>query len=297
MNEGLRREQMRIGFIGLGVMGAPMALNLLKAGHTLTVHRVRERHQGLLEAGAVAADSPQEVAEKSQVIVLMLPDTPDVEKAVIGADGVLSGLQEGSLVIDMSSISPVVTKDVAASVRRAGGEYIDAPVSGGEAGAREGALTIFLGGSEAVVEEAMPLFQTLGKNITHMGEVGAGQATKVVNQIIVGLTIEAVAEGLSVAEASGIDAGKAREALSGGFASSRILEMHGQRMVNRTFDPGFRIRLHRKDLGLALAAAEHHGVELPGIEVVARQMDKALAKDWGELDHAALFRLIAERDV
>lgn len=287
---------MRIGFIGLGVMGTPMALNLLRAGHELTVHRVRERHQSLLEAGAVAASSPKEAAEKSDIVILMLPDTPDVEKVLREADGVLAGLQEGALVIDMSSISPVATKEFAVEVRAAGGEYVDAPVSGGEAGAKDGILTIFLGGSEAAVEQTMPLFQVMGKNITHMGEVGAGQATKVVNQIIVGLTIEAVSEGLALAEASGIDADKVREALSGGFASSKILEMHGKRMVDRAFDPGFRIRLHRKDLGLALSAAEHHGAKLPGVDVVASQMDKGLEKGWGELDHAALFRLIREED-
>lgn len=287
---------MRIGFIGLGVMGAPMALNLRKAGYDLTVHRLRERHQNLLDAGAAAASSPKEAAEKSDVVILMLPDTPDVEGVLHGPEGVIAGLQPGALVIDMSSISPVATKEFATEVRSAGGDYVDAPVSGGEAGAKDGALTIFLGGSETAVEQAMPLFEVLGKNITRMGDVGAGQATKVVNQIIVGLTIEAVAEGLALAEASGIDSGKVREALSGGFASSKILEMHGQRMVERTFDPGFRIRLHRKDLGLALSAADHHEARLPGIEVVARQMDQALEKDWGELDHAALFRLIAKED-
>lgn len=283
---------MHIGFIGLGVMGTPMALNLIRAGHTLVVHRVKERSQILIDEGATAAASPQEVAEGAEVVILMLPDTPDVEQVLRGESGVLAGLQPGSLVIDMSSISPVATAELAAEVAERGGGYVDAPVSGGEVGARDGALTVFVGGSEEAVARAWPLLEVMGKTITHMGEAGAGQATKVVNQVIVGLTIEAVAEGLALAEASGIDAARVREALSGGFASSRILDLHGQRMVERHFEPGFRMRLHRKDLGLALAAAEHHGVTLPGTEAVTGQMDTALAHDLAEQDHSALFRLI-----
>lgn len=288
---------MRIGFIGLGVMGVPMARNLIAAGHELTVHRVKERSQVLLEEGATSAGSPAEVARAADVVILMLPDTPDVEHVLATADdGVLAGLAPGTLVIDMSSISPVTTRSLAEQVEAVGGVYVDAPVSGGEVGAREGTLTIFVGGTDQAVEQAMPLLEVMGRTITHLGPAGAGQATKVVNQIIVGLTIEAVAEGLAVAEASGIDPSAVREALSGGFASSRILEMHGKRMVERTFDPGFRMRLHRKDLGLALAAAEHHGTDVPGVRAVAAQMDAALARDWAELDHSALFRLLVEKD-
>ncbi len=283
---------MRIGFIGLGVMGVPMALNLIRAGHDLTVHRIKERSKVLVEEGAVAAPSAQEVARRSEVVILMLPDTPDVEQVLTAEDGVVAGLAPGTLVIDMSSISPVATVDLARRVHDAGGEYVDAPVSGGDVGARDGTLTIFVGGSDAAVGRALPLLDLMGRTITHMGPVGAGQATKVVNQIIVALTIEAVAEGMAVAEASGIDPATVREALSGGFASSRVLELHGQRMIDRAFEPGFRIRLHRKDLGIALASAEHYGAELPGTAAVARQMDQALARSWGELDHAALFRVL-----
>lgn len=285
---------MRIGFIGLGVMGVPMARNLLAAGHDLTVHRVKERSQALVDEGAVAADSAREVAAASDVVVLMLPDTPDVEEVLRSDDGVLAGLRPGSLVVDMSSISPVVTVELAALVREAGSEYVDAPVSGGEVGARDGTLTIFVGGEEAAVRRAAPVLEVLGRTVTRMGPVGAGQATKVVNQVVVALTIEAVAEGLALAEASGIDAGAVREALAGGFASSRALDLHGSRMVAREFDPGFRLRLHRKDLGLALAAAEHHGAAVPATRVVAAQMDEALARGWQELDHSALFRVVAE---
>jgi len=269
-----------------------MALNLIRAGHDLTVHRIKERSKVLVEEGAVAAPSAQEVARRSEVVILMLPDTPDVEQVLTAEDGVVAGLAPGTLVIDMSSISPVATVDLARRVHDAGGEYVDAPVSGGDVGARDGTLTIFVGGSDAAVGRALPLLDLMGRTITHMGPVGAGQATKVVNQIIVALTIEAVAEGMAVAEASGIDPATVREALSGGFASSRVLELHGQRMIDRAFEPGFRIRLHRKDLGIALASAEHYGAELPGTAAVARQMDQALARSWGELDHAALFRVL-----
>ncbi|MFC7375462.1 NAD(P)-dependent oxidoreductase [Brachybacterium sp. GCM10030267] len=285
---------MRIGFIGLGVMGTPMAKNLLDAGHDLQVHRVKERSQHLVDAGATAASTPAAAAAEAEAVILMLPDTPDVETVLRGEDGVLAGLADGALVIDMSSISPVRTERLAAAVRETGGGWVDAPVSGGEVGARDGALTIFVGGEDADVERAMPLLEILGARVTHMGPPGAGQATKVVNQVIVGMTIEAVAEGLALAEASGIDPERVRAALDGGFASSRILELHGQRMVERAFDPGFRLRLHRKDLRLAEDVAAHRGLTLPGIEVVAAQMDEAISRQWQELDHSALFRLFGE---
>lgn len=285
---------MRIAFIGLGVMGAPMAHNLLAAGHDLRIHRANQRSQALVDAGATLAPTPAAAAEGAEAVLLMLPDTPDVTSVLQGADGVLAGLDAGALVIDMSSISPVETEALAAAVGEAGGQYVDAPVSGGEVGAREGTLTIFVGGEDAAVERAMPLLEILGARITHIGAVGAGQATKVVNQIIVALTIEAVAEGLALAEASGIDPARVRAALDGGFASSRILELHGQRMVERAFEPGFRLRLHRKDLRLAQDAAAHHGLSLPGTEAVAAQMEHAIARQWQDLDHSALFRLLTE---
>jgi 2-hydroxy-3-oxopropionate reductase len=285
---------MRIGFIGLGVMGLPMAENLIAAGHELRVHRVRERSQGLIGKGAVAADSPASAAAGAEAVVLMLPDTPDVEQVLLGPDGVVDALEPGALLLDMSSISPVATQGFAQKVAEAGGRYVDAPVSGGEVGAREATLTIFVGGEEDAVADARPLLEILGGRITHLGPAGAGQTTKVANQVIVGLTIEAVAEGLALAEASGIDPATVRGALDGGFASSRILDLHGARMVGRSFDPGFRLRLHRKDLGLALAASEHLGVDLPGTAAVAAQMDDAIGRDWAELDHSALFRVLRE---
>src|SRR5690606_35149006 len=234
---------MNIGFIGLGVMGLPMAANLVAEGHSLRVHRVKERSRSLLDAGAIAADSPADAAAGAEVVILMLPDSPDVDAVLTGADGVLSGLAPGAIVLDMSSISPSVTRDLARRTHEAGGRDVDAPVSGGEVGAREGALTVFVGGEEADVAEVLPLLEVMGGRITHMGPVGAGQVTKVANQVIVGLTIQAVAEGLALAEASGIDPDAVRKALDGGFATSRILELHGARMAARDYTPGFRMRL------------------------------------------------------
>lgn len=287
---------MRIGFIGLGVMGAPMAKNLLDAGHELQIHRENSRSQSLVDAGATLAPTPGAAAEGAEVVILMLPDTPDVEAVLQGPDGVLTALADGTLVIDMSSISPVATEQLAAAVVDAGGQYVDAPVSGGEVGAQQGTLTIFVGGQDEAVDRARPLLEILGGRLTHMGPAGAGQATKVVNQIIVGLTIEAVAEGLALAEASGVDPEQVRTALDGGFASSRILELHGRRMAERAFEPGFRLRLHRKDLRLAQASAAHRGLALPGLDTVAAQMDDALSRQWQDLDHSALFRLLVEED-
>jgi 2-hydroxy-3-oxopropionate reductase len=275
-------------------MGLPMAENLLAAGRALRVHRVKERSRSLVEAGATAAGSPAEAAAGAEVVILMLPDSPDVEGVLVGADGVLEALEPGALVIDMSSISPSVTRELARRTQQAGGRYVDAPVSGGEVGAREGTLTIFVGGEDEAIAEAMPLLEVLGGRITHMGPVGAGQATKVANQVIVGLTIQAVAEGLALAEASGIDPDAVREALDGGFATSRILELHGARMASRDFAPGFRMRLHRKDLGLALDIADELRVETPGTAAVAARMDALIDADGGELDHSALFRTLRE---
>lgn len=285
---------MNIGFIGLGVMGLPMAANLVEAGHTLRVHRVKERSRSLVDAGAIAATSPAEAAAGAEVVILMLPDSPDVEGVLTGADGVLGALEQGAIVLDMSSISPAVTRDLAGRTREVGGRYVDAPVSGGEVGAREGTLTVFVGGEEAAVARAMPLLEILGGRITHLGPAGAGQAAKVVNQVIVGLTVQAVAEGLALAEASGLDPEQVRAALDGGFATSRILELHGRRMAERAFEPGFRLRLHRKDLRLAQDSAAHRGLALPALETVAAQMDEAIARELQELDHSALFRLVAE---
>src|SRR3569623_3730107 len=234
---------MNIGFVGLGVMGRPMAANLIKAGSTLWLNRVKPESQFLVEAGGKAAGSAKAVAEAAEIIILMLPDTPDVEAVLFGENGVAAGLKPGTLVIDMSSISPVATKNFARQIAAKGCEYLDAPVSGGDVGAKNATLTIMVGGSEAAFARARPLFEKLGKNITLVGGVGDGQTAKIANQIIVGLTIEAVGEALLFAEKAGADVAKVRSALMGGFASSRILEVHGERMIKRTFNPGFRIEL------------------------------------------------------
>ncbi|MVS97866.1 2-hydroxy-3-oxopropionate reductase [Devosia marina] len=283
---------MKIGFIGLGVMGRPMAGHLLAAGHELLVHRVKPASQHLVDAGAVAKESPRAVAEAADVVILMVPDTPDVEAVLFGPEGVAEGLSKGDLVIDMSSISPVATKDFAARLAAIGVDYLDAPVSGGEVGARNAALTIMVGGKEEIFDRALPLFQLMGKNINRVGGVGDGQTAKVANQIIVALTIEAVAEALTFAKQAGADPAKVREALMGGFASSRILELHGERMIQRTFDPGFRIRLHRKDLALALDAARTLEVALPNTASTAQLMNAALALGDGDKDHSGLIRTL-----
>jgi len=283
---------MKIGFIGLGVMGRPMAEHLLAAGHDLFVHRVKPVSQHLVEAGATAVDSARAAAAAAEVVILMLPDTPDVEAVLFGPDGVAEGIRAGSLVIDMSSISPVATKTFATRLAEKGVDYLDAPVSGGEVGAKNAALTIMVGGSEAAFARGLPLFEKMGKTITRVGGVGDGQTAKVANQIIVGLTIEAVAEALLFARRAGADPARVRDALMGGFASSRILELHGERMVKRSFEPGFRIRLHRKDLALALDAAKALELALPNTAATAQLMNAALALGDGDKDHAGLIRTL-----
>lgn len=283
---------MNIGFIGLGVMGRPMAEHLIGAGHSLSLHRVKDASRHLVDKGGVARDSARAVAEASDVIILMLPDTPDVEAVLFAADGVAAGLTAGKLVIDMSSISPVATKDFAQRIKALGCDYLDAPVSGGEVGAKNAALTIMVGGAQAVFERALPLFQAMGKNITLVGGNGDGQTAKVANQIIVGLNIEAVAEALLFAKQAGADPAKVREALMGGFAASRVLEVHGERMVKRTFDPGFRIRLHRKDLSLAVDAAKALDIALPNAAATQQLMNAAIARGDGDKDHSALIRTL-----
>jgi 2-hydroxy-3-oxopropionate reductase len=283
---------MNIGFIGLGVMGRPMAGHLIAAGHKVSLHRVKEASQFLVDQGGVALDSARAVAEASDVVILMLPDTPDVQSVLFDKEGVAEGLSAGKLVIDMSSISPVATKTFAERIRALGCDYLDAPVSGGEVGAKNAALTIMVGGEQAVFDKALPLFQTMGKNITLVGGNGDGQTAKVANQIIVGLNIEAVAEALLFAKKAGADPAKVREALMGGFAASRVLELHGERMVKRTFDPGFRIRLHRKDLSLAVEAAKALDLALPNASATQQLMNAAVARGDGEKDHSALIRTL-----
>src|SRR4029077_16496690 len=277
-----------IGFIGLGIMGKPMAANLIKGGHTLFLSSRSGVPQELTAAGGKACASAKEVAQKSDIVILMVPDTPDVEKVLFSANGIAEGLSRGKTVVDMSSISPIETKSFAKRVNELGCEYVDAPVSGGEVGAKNAALTIMAGGSQAVFDKVKPVFDLMGKNITLVGGNGDGQTCKVANQIIVALTIEAVGEALLFASKAGADASRVRQALMGGFASSRILEVHGERMVKRTFDPGFRIELHQKDLNLALTNARLLGISLPNT-ATAQELFNACAAHGGKAwDHSAM---------
>ncbi|MFT3907476.1 MAG: 2-hydroxy-3-oxopropionate reductase [Steroidobacteraceae bacterium] len=283
-----------IGFIGLGIMGAPMAGHLRAAGHTVYTYARRRSAAELTAAGFIACASSKEVAQKSEIIITMVPDTPDVQAVLFGEDGVAAGLSAGKLVIDMSSISPIATKEFAARIEQLGADYIDAPVSGGEVGAKAASLTIMVGAKPAAFERARPLFEKMGKNITLIGSVGAGQTTKVANQIIVALNIEAVGEALLFASKAGADPAKVRQALMGGFAASRILEVHGERMIKRSFDPGFRIELHLKDLGLALEGAKALQLSLPHTASVAQLMNAARANGLGQRDHSALVQVLEQ---
>jgi 2-hydroxy-3-oxopropionate reductase len=281
-----------IGFIGLGIMGRPMAANLIAAGHTLFLNTRSGVPDDLTKAGGTACASPKEVASKSDIVITMVPNTPDVERVLFGEDGVVDGLKKGAIVIDMSSISPTETKRFAKKIEEHGGTYFDAPVSGGEVGAKAASLTIMVGGPEARFEEIEPLLKAMGKNITLVGGNGDGQTTKVANQIIVALTIEAVGEALVFAAKAGADPARVREALMGGFASSRILEVHGKRMIERTFDPGFRIALHQKDLELALAGARELGVALPNTATAQQLFTTCAAHGGSGWDHSAMVKAL-----
>ncbi|MPZ42359.1 MAG: 2-hydroxy-3-oxopropionate reductase [Betaproteobacteria bacterium] len=281
-----------IGFIGLGIMGKPMALNLIKGGHTLYLNSRSGVASELTAAGGKACDSPKAVAQQSDVIILMVPDTPDVEKVLFGPNGVSEGLSKGKLVVDMSSISPLATKDFARRINALGCDYLDAPVSGGEVGAKNAALTIMVGGPQAAFDRAKPIFEQLGKNITLVGGNGDGQTCKVANQIIVALNIEAAAEALLFAAKAGADPAKVRQALMGGFAASRVLEVHGERMIKRTFDPGFRIELHQKDLGLALSGARALGMSLPNTATAQELFNACVANGGAQWDHSGMVRAL-----
>jgi 2-hydroxy-3-oxopropionate reductase len=281
-----------LGFIGLGIMGTPMAGHLIAAGHTVYLNTRSTVPAALLEAGGKACDSAQEVAQKADIIFLMLPDTPDVEAVLFGDNGVASGLSTGKTVVDMSSISPVDTKAFATKINALGCQYMDAPVSGGEVGAKAASLTIMVGAAEDTFAKVLPLLQLMGKNITLVGGNGDGQTCKVANQIIVALNIAAVGEALLFASKAGADPAKVRQALMGGFAASRILEVHGERMVKRTFNPGFRIGLHQKDLNLALQGAKSLGVALPQTAGAAQLMQVCTANGMANLDHSALVRAL-----
>ncbi|MBS0345432.1 MAG: 2-hydroxy-3-oxopropionate reductase [Proteobacteria bacterium] len=281
-----------IGFIGLGIMGAPMAGHLIKGGHTVFTFTHGATPAELVEAGARTCASGAEVARNADIVITMVPDTPHVEDALFNPEGVAAGLSAGKTVVDMSSISPVATKDFAKRINALGCEYLDAPVSGGEVGAKAASLTIMVGGSEAAFDKVKPLFELMGKNITLVGGNGDGQITKVANQIIVALTIEAVGEALLLAAKAGADPAKVRQALMGGFANSRILEVHGERMVKRTFEPGFRIALHQKDLNLALTTGRQLGVALPSTAIAQELFNTCAAHGGAGWDHSALVRAL-----
>ena len=292
---------MKLGFIGLGIMGAPMALHLVNAGHQVLFYAPRKVHPGIAASTAIACANAAEVARNADITFTMVPDTPDVEMVLFGEDGIATGLaarnvmEDGhsrKIIVDMSSISPIATKAFALKINQLGADYIDAPVSGGEVGAKAASLTIMCGGSEAAFATVRPLLELMGKNITLVGGNGDGQTTKVANQIIVALNIAAVGEALLFASKAGADPAKVRQALMGGFASSRILEVHGDRMVKRTFDPGFRIRLHQKDLGLALQGARELGVALPQTAGAAQLMQVCAANGMADLDHSALVKAL-----
>jgi len=285
-------SQLKLGFIGLGIMGAPMVGHLLAAGHTLYVNTRSQVPQELLNSAAIVCSSAAEVASKADIIITMVPDTPDVEKVLFGENGIATGISKGKIVVDMSSISPIASKEFAQKINALGCEYLDAPVSGGQLGAKGATLTIMVGGSEATFAKVKPVFELMGKNITLVGDNGAGQITKVANQIIVALNIEAVAEALVFAAKAGADPAKVREALMGGFASSKILEVHGERMIKRTFDPGFRIELHQKDLNLALSSAKALGVSLPNTATAQELLNSCSAYGGKAWDHSAMVKAL-----
>jgi 2-hydroxy-3-oxopropionate reductase len=283
----------KVGFIGLGIMGAPMAANLQAGDCKLYLHDLKNPPASLIEGGATVCTSGAEVAKRADVIIVMVPDTPHVEAALFGENGVAQGLAGGSkIVVDMSSISPIATKEFAKRINKLGCDYLDAPVSGGEVGAKAASLTIMVGGPQAAFDKVRPLFELMGKNITLVGGNGDGQTTKVANQIIVALNIQAVAEALLFASKAGADPARVRQALMGGFAASRILEVHGERMVRRTFSPGFRIGLHQKDLNLALQGAKSLGISLPHTASAQELMNACAAHGMSGLDHSALCRAI-----
>jgi 2-hydroxy-3-oxopropionate reductase len=285
-----------VGFIGLGIMGRPMAKNLMEAGYELVLqNRSPEKAEELAEEGnATAARSPREVAEACDLVITMLPDSPDVEAVVAGEGGVLEGIRDSALLVDMSTISPVVTEELAAKVREKGASMLDAPVSGGDVGAIEGALSIMVGGSKEDFERARPLFDVMGKVATHVGPIGAGQVVKACNQIVVALTIEAVSEALVLGSKGGVAPEKILDVLGGGLAGNKVMEVKREKMLEHSFDPGFRIELHHKDLGIALAAGREYGVTLPVTAIVDQMLKTLKMRGKGDRDHSAILTLIEE---
>ncbi len=284
----------KIGLIGLGIMGKPMAQNLLKAGYPLVVHDiVREAVEETVAAGATDGGSPKAVAQQSEIVITMLPDSPQVREVVLGPGGVAEGVSEGQVFVDMSTISPLVSREVSEALAAKGVQSLDAPVSGGQKGAVEATLSIMVGGPSSAFERVRPVFEAMGKNIVHIGEEpGSGQVTKTCNQIVVGITIMAVAEAMTLARKAGVDAAKVRQALLGGFAQSRILDLHGQRIIDRNFAPGFRIKLHQKDLGIALATGKAYGVPLLATGLVSEVLGALVAQGNADLDHSGIARFV-----
>lgn len=278
----------KIGFIGLGIMGKPMARHLLQAGYSLFILSSSAGAASLKEEGASILETTEAMAKQADIIITMLPDSPEVESMVMGKGNLLQAMRPGSMFIDMSTISPATSIHLFEQFREKGIEALDAPVSGGQTGAEAATLSIMAGGTEPAFKRALPVFEKMGKNIVHIGKQGAGQTAKACNQIVVGMTIQAVAEALTLAKKSGVDIAKVRAALLGGFAQSKILDLHGQRIIDRNFKPGFKIKLHRKDMRIALQAGQDLAVPLPGSAVVAAQMDAMLAAGNGDLDHSAL---------
>ena len=283
-----------IAFIGLGIMGVPMCLNLLKAGYPVNTYTRSHTHPSIPEAGAHLCESPRAAAEQADIIILIVNDTPNVEQVLFGENGVIEANLQGKVIVDMSTISPVATKAFAQRVQAAGADYLDAPVSGGDVGAQAGTLSIMVGGSESAFQRVLPLFQVMGKNITHVGDVGAGQITKMANQVIVAQSIQAVAEALVLASKAGADPEKVRQALMGGFANSRILEVHGKRMTAGTFTPGFKVNLHQKDITSALNTARELGVALPGAALFQQLLSSCIAQGGSEWDHSAVIKVIEQ---
>ena len=284
----------RIGFIGLGIMGRPMAAHLLDAGYAVTVwNRTRGKMASLVERGAVGGGSPRDVAAKSDMTITMVADTPDVLEVILGPNGVLEGVRSGSVVVDMSTISPVATREIAGKLAERGVEMLDAPVSGGEKGAIDATLSIMVGGKPEVFERALPVFQRMGKQIVHLGDTGAGQVTKACNQLVLSLTLLGVAEALTMARKAGVDPAKVRAALLGGFAQSRVLELHGQRMLDQNFEPGFRTRLYHKDMGIVLETGRAVAMPLLGGCLAAQLYQVAMDQGLGENDYSVLARVVA----
>ncbi len=281
-----------IGFIGLGIMGRPMALNLIAAGNALAVHARRSEALRPLEAaGATPCANPAEVARRAPIVFTMLSDTPDVEQVILGGDGLIEGVDEGSIVVDMSTVSPSATRRMAERLRKRGAEMLDAPVSGGDIGANNATLSIMVGGSDAAFARVRPLLETMGRHIVHIGGSGAGQVCKACNQVVISHSIAGIGEAFVLAEASGVDPARVREALLGGFANSRVLEVHGQRMLDANYAPGFKARLHQKDMRIVMEAAHELGIALPGTAQVAQLLNALVGQGLGELDSAAVLRI------